>query len=343
MQIEHQPETTVGAIVEANKAPVKGAKADAVVLTNENKAEYDDKILGGGKEGAEADTPEAKAAAEHAKIEADKVAKKAKDAVENEEIDHPDKTKKERLNGRFSELTKARKEAEAKAEAAAKTAAEERTARETAEMERNALKAKYEPPKSDELGPEPLPDQFTDVGEYAKAIKDYTAEKTRKEVAAKAESERQTKERESIGKAFKERQDAAKARIPDFDEKVGASNVQISDQARDAIARSEVGPEIQYHLATHPEEAVALGKLTVGEMYYAIGKLAATLGGSAKAAPKGNGAAPAAEAQISKAPAPITPLGNGGAPVVRLNGGQEVPKNWTYEDYKKARKSGQIQ
>ena len=45
-------ETTVGAIVKANTPEPKGAKADAVVVTNENFGAYVDKALG--KESAKA-------------------------------------------------------------------------------------------------------------------------------------------------------------------------------------------------------------------------------------------------------------------------------------------------
>ncbi len=339
-------ETTVEKIIQPTAPAPKGAKLDAVVVTGENFDAYVDKALG--KPAAEepapvADSPEAMAAAELKKIEDDKAAKAKKTAEENEEIDHPDKSKKERLNGRFSELTKARKDAEAKAEANAKAASEAQARADAAENERNLLRAKYEPPKSDELGPKPELAQFTDANEWGKALEDWTATKTLKDEATKAATVRAEAERTATAKAWTERVEAHKKANPDFEAKIAAAPVNVSDQARDAILRSDVGPQILEHFADHPEEAVALGKLTVPEMLYSLGKLAGTLGGSVKKeAAKGNGATQQT-VEISKAPAPISPLGSGGGGVVKLNGSSEVPKNWTFEDYKRARQAGQIQ
>ncbi len=339
-------ETPPAKTVDASLTPLRGAKLDAVVVTGENFDAYVEKALG--KPAAEepapvADSPEAMAAAELKKIEDDKAAKAKKAAEETEEIDHPDKSKKERLNGRFSELTKARKDAEAKAETAAKQLAEERQAREQLEQERAALKAKYEPPKSDELGPKPELAQFTDPTEWGKALEDWTATKTLKDEATKAATARAEADRARVSKDWNDRVEAHKKANPGFEEKLAAAKVGISDQAQDAILRSDVGPAILEHFADHPDEASALGKLTVGEMLYSLGKLAATLGGTVKkAAPNGNGATQQT-VEISKAPAPIKPLGSGGGGVVKLTGAQEVPKQWTFEDYKRARQAGQIQ
>ncbi len=338
-------ETTVSKLVSAQPTP----RADAVVLTNENKAEYDDKILGTPPPGIEraepaADSPEAKAKAEHAKIEKEKAERVAKDKAEaGEDIDHPDPSKKGKLNERFSELTKARKDAEAKAkaEAEARVVAEQKAM----EKEREAaeLRAKYEPAKTDELGAEPTPDQFADAVEYGKALKDYTAEKVRREDAAKARAEAQTRERESQAKAFSERQEAARKAIPDYDKKLADSPVRISDQLRDEIVASEVGPEILVHLADNPDVAADIAKMTVGQMLKAFGRLEAKI---QRAAPKGDPEAKVVpirrEAEVSRAPEPINPISGGGDAVLRLSGNQEVPKNMTYEDWKKARQAGKI-
>ncbi len=322
-------------------------RPDAVVVTQDNFNEYVDKKLAPESEPEpDVNDVDAVAVAEFKKIEAEKAAKKAKEAAETEEIDHPDKSKKDKLNERFSDLTKARKDAEAKAEARAKDAKDAADRADAAEREANRLRAQYEPPKSDELGPEPQPAQFTDTTEFAKALKEWTADSVRREdakkqadIAAKADNER-------ASKAWDERLKATKERLPDYQEKIDAAvGVKISQQATEAIWRSDVGPEILYHLAEHPEVAENLGKMNLGDMWYTLGRIAAEVGGTLKKADSTvTAGAQAGKAAISKAPAPISPINGGGsAAVLRLRGTDDVPKGMTYDIWKKLYESGKIQ
>ena len=73
------------------------------------------------------------------------------------------------------------KEADTKIAAAEALVKQEKEAREAAERTASELKNKYEPPKTDEVGPEPQPEQFQDLNEYKAAIKDWTAQKTRRD------------------------------------------------------------------------------------------------------------------------------------------------------------------
>ncbi len=325
------------------KAEARGAAADAIVLTNENFEAHVDKLLGKEETPAHAaaESPEAKAAEELKRVEKEKAERIAKE--KGEEIDHPDKKKKGELNERFSELTKARKEAEAKAQAEteARTAAEqkaEQAAREAAE-----LRAKYEPPKSDDIGPEPQPDQFADAREYGKALKDWTAESVRIEDAKKARVEQQTREQETRAREFKAREEAVRKEVPDYDKKLAEATVTLSDQMASEVRGSDVGPQILLHFAEHPEVAAEMGKMTIAGMLKAFGRLEATLQKTQAKAPAGEKVVPIRrEAEISQAPAPISPLSGGGEAPLRLSGSQEVPKNMSYEDWKAARKAGRI-
>lgn len=339
MQTETVRETSVTEIVKA-----QGGPEDAVVVTGENFEAYADKMLA--KPGAEPEekkepTPEEKGAAELKEIEDKKAAAKAKADADAEEIDHPEPSKKERLNSRFSELTKARKEAEAKAEREVTAAREARERADAIQQERDALKAKYEPPKSDELGPEPQPSQFTDAGEYGKALKDWTAQATRREDAKKAADAQAKQEADARTKAWTEREAKARNDIPDYEKKLADSPVMVSDNMRDAIIESEVGPQILVHLAENPDLAREFGKMTVGKMLKEFGKLEAGFLKAEKPEPALK-LVPKKEVEMSDAPKPIKPLGGGGAPVVRLSGSDEVPKGWTYDDWKAAYNAGQI-
>lgn len=237
---------------------------------------------------------------------------------------------------RLHKATEAKdKEAAAKVAEAAADAKNAREQLAKTERERNELKQKYEPPKSDEIGPEPLPEQFSDVHEYRKAIKDWAADAAVKE-------ERQNVARQTAAKSWETRQAETKKELPDYAEKISNSDVRVSDQLRDAIVESEIGPKILYHLAENPDVAVALGSMTVARMLREVGKLEATLGGTAKPAPKSDEKAPTTTvAEISKAPAPITPLRGASAPV--SNGlAPDGQFYGTFEQYEALRKSGKI-
>lgn len=233
-----------------------------------------------------------------------------------------------RLHLKTQEVEAAAAEKVSKIEAEAKTAKEEL---EAAKKRAKELQDKYEPPKSEELGPEPLPEQFTDTNEYRQAIKEWTAENTRREL----EAERANAERV---KSWNDKQEAIRAEMPDYDETIANSTVQVSDQMRDAIIESDLGPKILVHLAKNPDVAEALGEMTVGRMLRELGKLEAQLGGQVKPESKSE-KTPVAE--ISKAPAPISPLkATSGVSTVKVNADGEF--YGTYEEYKAARKAGKI-
>ncbi|HEX8106715.1 MAG TPA: hypothetical protein VF516_03255 [Kofleriaceae bacterium] len=329
--------TTVQTIIDKQREPGR-----VEVVTNDNFEAFVDKKLGIVKEDKPAD-PEEAAKKELEKVESEKKARKGQETdVEAEAgvAEHLPKDKKGKLNERFSELTNARKQAEERAEKAAAEARAARDAKEAAERLAAELKAKYEPVKTDP-DPEPLPSQFTDINEYSKAVKEWAADNALREAAKKAEQDRRAKEQETAVNSFKERQEAAKKEIPDYEETIKNSAVKVSNEVRDAIIESEQGPRILHHLAKNPDVADKLAQMTVGRALKEIGRLEATLGGTkADGAPQKEVKTPVAE--ISKAPAPITPLRGANAPVVSLSGTDAVPASMTYEDWKALRRAGKI-
>src|ERR1700674_857931 len=317
--------------VQTTTTEVSEAKPERIrVVTSENFHAYVNEKLG--------IDPEAQAKEELAEIEEKKAADKATKDDPTPELDETvQKEKKGKINERFKELTDKRKAAE---ELATKRAEEARAAREERDRlaeERDALKAKYEPPKSTEEVPEPQPSQFSDVSEYGKALKDWTAENTRREDTAIRQAAQQAEEAKVIAKAWGERLTATKTELADYEEVLNASEVKVSDQVRDAIIKSEVGPKILYHLAQHPEVAEKIGEMTVGKALVYLGKLEAELGSAEKPQTKS-----AAVAEISKAPTPITPLKGGTAAVGILRGTDDVPKGMTYDQWAKLYRVGKI-
>lgn len=339
VQVEPKNETTVGEIVKANETQPRG-RQDAVVVTPENFNAYVDERMGVTPN----PDPEAQAKAAKERLDAEKKAKDAKKPeaqdVETEEgvAEHLPKDKKGKLNERFSELTAKRKEAEERAAKKEAEAKAEREAREKYEAEAKALRDKYEPVKT-EPDPEPQVSQFANVEEYSKALKEWTADNTRREDAKKAEAKAAQEAQEKVVREWNERQAAYRKEHPDYDEKISKSGVKVSDQVRDAILDSEVGPAILEHLADNPDEADRIGKLTVAQALKAVGRLETQFIKSEKTAPQGETKTPVAE--ISRAPAPITPLKASGNPVDTVTSGTQ---EWhgTFEEYKAKRLAGKI-
>ena len=255
--------------------------------------------------------------------------------------DKPKKGKSNELQQRFSELTEQRKAAEKRAEDLAAQHKSEREARQKAENDAKALRERYEPPQPDELGPEPVPSQFSDVGEYGKALKDWTADSTRRDDARKAAEARAAAEATRIHDDWMKRQTAYQTETPDYEETVKNSQVQIGNDVRDAIFDSESGPQILYALAKDPELADKIAKMSVGRALKEIGKLEAKLpsGGTTQEGPK---SAPAATvAEISRAPAPISPLRGTVAPST-AGIGSDGEFRGSFLEWKRLRNSGKI-
>lgn len=300
-------------------------ESKTVVLTPENAAAFYAKKL-------DLEPPKEEVKTEEVKAEEVKVEEKTE---ENTEVKAEEKTetleqkeKKGSLKVRFSELTgqrdRERERAEA-AEARAK-AAEERAA---------ALEAKSAPKTEVVEDGKPDPEKYTDAFKYAEDLAKWTTD----QALAKNEKERVEKEQreraEVVVKTFRERQDAFKTANPDYEEVIASAEVQVTNEMRDEIVSSEVGPQLLYHFAHHPEDAERLSKLTVGGMLRELGKLEARLESKPKESKT------AAKAEVSKAPAPITPLNGGKAPA-------EVPMNsqgeftGSYSEWKALRKAGKI-
>lgn len=274
-------------------------------------------------------------------IEEPEPEEKKEPEVKNEEIkaeeektdEKQEKKDNPKLQKRFSELTEQRKAAEAKAE-------RERVARESAERERDELKAKLNPQKTEDV--EPKRDQYASDEEYSKALVDHRVDAKLKERDKQEAEKKNREEQERRVTTWQERVKAAKAELPDYQEKIEAAKVMVSDQVRDAIFESDIGPQILYHFAEHPEEAERIGKLTVGGALKAIGKLEAKLEKIEKEPEKPESKSPvsAAVAEVSKAPDPIAPLKGANKPVEsRVVNGEY---KGTYDQYKKDRASGKI-
>jgi len=296
---------------------IEQPKQASSIVTSENLAEYNADKLGLASESSPtaADTVDEKSSSEPA---ADKGQSEPK-LAEDEATGTDEKKQNPKLEKRFSELTKARKEAEARAE----------------ELEKRlvAIESKQAPIQAPESNRKPTPDDFKDAFEYAEALADWSAE----QALARRDQEVKQKEvlakRETVIQTWQQKLEATKAELPDYEVMVQSSSMSVNDTVRDAIVESDVGPRILYELASNDELAEKLSAMTTAGALKLIGKLEAQF--EKTEAPVAGKKTVAAK---SKAPEPIRPLrSTGGVAEVSLDG-NDIP----YQQWKAARQAGKI-
>jgi hypothetical protein len=292
----------------------------ANVVTSENLAEFNAKRMG------LADPMPSEAVAEPTEPQEVDQGQSEPTEVENEATATEDRKQNPKLERRFSEITKQR-------EAAREEARKEREARETLEAKVRDLEAKIQPKAEPVAETEPLPEQFSDMYEYAKALTDYRVEQRLQEEKQKEVQAKAAAEHAKLIDAWGQRVKAAKAEMPDFDDMVNSTDVTVSNEVRDAIFESDVGPRILYHLAENPDFAVKLQGMTLTAALRAIGRLEAQY---EKTEPQTKPVV-----GKSKAPAPINPIRSAanGRDVNLTSDGQF---HGSYQAWRAARLAGKI-
>ena len=284
----------------------------ADVLTSENSAEFYANKLGL----AEDSPTEA--------VETEPVAEteQSEPVVENEEkvAEEP----KPKVKMRFDEVTKQRDLAKQEAEQARQRTQE-------LEQELKAIKSQAAPKQEQSRDEKPRPDQFVDAFEYAEALADWSAENAVMRARQEDVEKKIQVERAKVIETWNKRLEDTKSELPDFDDMVASSDVVVSDQVRDAILESDVGPRILYHLAENQELAEKISKSSLITALREIGKLEAKF---EKTEPK----EVKTVAQKSKAPAPISPIKAGTSEQVIITNTDKM----TYSQYKAMRQAKRI-
>jgi len=288
------------------------------VVTSDNLAEWTANKLGLASEEA----PVAAEAVEETPDSEPTIKAEAESESEAEdEAQVTDKPKQNpKLEKRFSELTKRAKQAEA-----------DKVNLEARLQELESRQA----PVSQQVDPvieKPQASQFNDAFEYAEALAEWSAEKALEQRDIQEQQRKVDEQRNEVIKSWSAKLEAAKADLPDFDDMVASSNVQVRDEVRDAILESDVGPQILYELASNSEYANKVAGMPLIKALREIGKLEARF--------EQETAEPAKKpvAVQSKAPAPISPLkGTGSAEVITSD-----TDKLTYAQYKELRKARRI-
>jgi DNA repair exonuclease SbcCD ATPase subunit len=290
--------------------------SEATVLTSENSADFYANKLGLAAEPA----PEAVEITEPV----EQVEKQSEPIAENEEKVTEERKPNPKLEKRFSELTKQREQLRKEAE-------EERNKREELETRLKAFESQAAPKQEQNRDEKPKPDQFVDAFEYAEALADWSAENAVMRARQEDIEKKVQEERQKVIATWNTRLESTKSDLPDYDEMVASSDVVVSDQVRDAILESEVGPRILYHLAENPEIADKISKSSLITALREIGKLEAKF---EKTEPK----EVKSVAQKSKAPAPISPIKAGSSDQVIITDTDKM----TYSQYKAMRQAKRI-
>jgi hypothetical protein len=296
---------------EVQDAPQVQPRQAQTVLTNENMAEFAAKKLG--------------LAAPSEAVNTEPQQSEPTDS-ENEATTVEDRKQNPKLEKRFSEITKQREAARAEAQT-------EREARQQLEAKLRDYEEKAKPKAEPKFEEEPQPNQFSDMYEYAKALTDYRVEQRMNEEKQKEVQAKVQAERDKVINTWAKRVESAKSEMPDFEDMVGSADVAVSNEVRDAIFESEVGPRILYHLAENPEIAEKLQGMTLTRALATIGKLEAQF---EKTEPQTK-----PTVGRSKAPAPINPIkASANGPITELDSNRQFHGN--YQAWKAARLAGRI-
>ena len=309
----------------------------AQVVTSENLKDFNAAKLGLSREAAPVTKP-ADGETKPAKAETKPVIPDTKPA--NGETDpkpgeEESADKKGGLNERMKTLARERNEARQALETARREVEEARQALESTRRASEGVKGKAKPQAAD----------FKDAFDYAEALADWKLEEKwgQKQEAERKELARLQAER--VQRTWTANVKKTAAEIADYKEVVADANIPLTNELRDAILESELGPRIKYYLAKNPEEVDRLTSMTVRGMERAFGKLEMMIEEQmAKQQHKTDDGLPAVKLGKPKpeAPEPISPIvatGVGAAQgVVDVNGNVVG----SYKDYKAARRAGKI-
>lgn len=136
----------------------------------------------------------------------------------------------------------------------------------------------------------PLREHFNSPEAYDEALMTYAAAGAAEKAKAEAQVEQQRQLQESrlqtVRDTYVERAQAFAEDHPDYHDLVDADDVGFTLPMTAAIAESEDGPAVAYHLAQHPEQMARIAKLTPAQQVYEIGKVAARISNPPPRAPR---------------------------------------------------------
>lgn len=211
------------------------------------------------------------------------------------------------------------------------------------------LESQKEAPKPDDEPVKPVKTDYPDPDQWDEALMVYADKKAawtakREVTAVLAEEQKRAQEvtaaegQKLAREAYQSRVEKTKEKYADFDEVANSPDVMISMPVAHAIIQSDNGPDIQYYLGKHPEEAQRLSAMTVRQFnpqtrqmdivpdvarqLLELGSIVAKI------------QAPAPKPTISTAPKPLKPLKGGDTQSAK------DPQDMSMDEYSKFRRGG---
>lgn len=128
------------------------------------------------------------------------------------------------------------------------------------------LEARQAPQAAPKDEAEPTIENYDNFDQYVAAKAAYIAkrqiESTMTEREQREASVRAQAERQKTVESWNKRVDKFTAKMPDFEEVITSSEVAMTDPMQQAIMESDVGPELAYYLANHPDEATDIARMS---------------------------------------------------------------------------------
>lgn len=214
-----------------------------------------------------------------------------------------DKPKRNGVQERIDELTREKKELDefAQSEYEARLQAQRRI--DELESQVKQLQPVKEAPK-EELEPDPT--AFTDQKEFLKKWGEWQRTTARKEFAAEQAKLQDEARIATANELLKARVEKAKIDIPDFEdviERADRTQILVPNHIQAAIVDSDLGPQLAYHLAKHPDEQKRIFALSPAKALLELGKIEIQYEKTGEPL-----AVPDTPVKTTRAPAPMTPL-----------------------------------
>jgi len=195
------------------------------------------------------------------------------------------------------------------------------------------LKLSQETPKQVEKvreSDEPTRDQFGTYEEFIEARADWkathAAQRTLQDAIKRDEQDRVREEQDKSSREWSKRVDTARNDIDDFDEVCSESEAPVTQFMSRAIMDADLGPQIAYYLAQHPEEAEKISTLKPYKQIAAIAALEEKVAKPVKTP--------------SKAPAPITPVSKSASPDSDMPSDKDDTATWIRKEKARMEKLG---
>jgi hypothetical protein len=209
------------------------------------------------------------------------------DSDSDEGDDAPKKSKK--IQKRIDEITKARREAERERDFW-RSEAEKRVVAESQQYS---------------VGQKPTLEQFDyDQEQYLEALADYKLQSKLAEKEAQSRTQQVNQHEFQEVQQFKQREYEVMSEFPDYQQKVYANDVPITDTMAKAIRIDENGARVAYFLATYKDIAYRVANLSPREQYLAIGDISEKINQATSASAAG---------KVSNAPNPVPSVSSRGA------------------------------